>query len=156
MTPPQTKTEITRTPDGARLVIEGDITEEWEAPVFGASHPARISVDLGGVRRFNSSGVTRWLRLVDELDNGRVALELENVPDAFVAQWAMIAAMAPPGAVRSLRVTHFCEECETAESVTLSRDRDFPDGRLVAREGPICRYCGKSMPLDTLLEAIDL
>jgi len=128
---------------GRRLVIGGDFTEESDFGPAAAQARGEVEVDLGAVRRINSSGVREWVGFVRAA--GKAArLTLHRCPVSFVSQMNMISNFVGGARVHSVLVPGLCSGCGAARE-ELALVADLRAGR---RDLPPCGACGGAVELD--------
>jgi hypothetical protein len=131
-----------------RFAIQGMVTNGGElAPLLEKAAPAAsITMDLGGLRAFTSSGVQGWLRFLDALREKGCVVVFERCSPAVVKQTMAISDFLAGGQVRSLLAPWVCTRCdgEAEEEVVVG----------AAKEGTFsaarrCK-CGAEMEFDDL------
>ncbi len=138
----------TRSEDGWTLMsIGGAITEASDFAPLLERATDKVRVDLGGLRRINSSGVREWIRFVTALSEAReVVLERCAVP--FVQQLNMIANMAGAARVASIMLPYYCADCDDERTILSTIGDDGVD----IPEEPPCPDCHKPMEFDDIVE----
>lgn len=128
---------------GRRLVLAGDFTEESDFTPALEQARGEVEVDLGGVRKINSSGVREWVSFARAA--GKVArLTLHRCPVGFVSQMNMISNFTGGARVHSVFVPGICPKCGAIrEDLVLVSAL-----RAGVRDVPPCGTCGAAMELD--------
>ena len=108
--------EMKWTSDAAsrRFAIKGMVTSSGELAPMLAAAPAKVTItmDLGGLRAFTSSGVQGWLAFLHGLRAKGCNLLFERCSPAVVKQTMAIADFLAGGAVRSLMAPYVCPQCD--------------------------------------------
>jgi hypothetical protein len=128
-----------------RFVIQGMVTNHGElAPMLAAApERATITIDLGGLRAFTSSGVQGWLVFLHALRGKGCKLRFERCSPAVVKQTMAISDFLAGGAVASLLAPYVCPDCDAEAEEELHVGKGNP-----AASKP-CR-CGAEMEFDDL------
>ena len=141
-------------PPGVLTVrVAGDITHRADLPKLLTLEPTELRFDFSHLRRFDSRGVALWLRTVTALREAGFRATLHNVPPVFLNQVQSITGFTAGWPIVSLAMAYYCEVCESATYVSLSRDDDFPDGELRRRTVP-CSACGQDAFVDDSIAAV--
>jgi hypothetical protein len=130
-----------------RFAIQGMVTNGGElAPLVEKAAPrAAITMDLGGLRAFTSSGVQGWLRFLDALREKGCVVVFERCSPAVVKQTMAISDFLAGGQVGALLAPYVCPKCEgEAEEEVLVGAKE---GALAASRR--CK-CGAEMEFDDL------
>jgi hypothetical protein len=131
-----------------RFAIKGMVTSVGELQPMLAVAPSSvtITIDLGGLRAFTSSGVQGWLVFLKSLREKGCQLSFERCSPAVVKQTMAISDFLAGGAVRSLIAPYVCPDCdeEAEEELVVAPGRP----PLVA-ESRRCE-CGAEMEFDDL------
>lgn len=128
---------------GRRLVIAGDITEESDFAPAVEQARGEVEVDLGGVRRINSSGVREWVGFVRAAGKS-ARLTLHRCPVSFVSQMNMISNFTGGARVHSVFVPRLCGGCGAIRE-DLAPVSELRAGK---RDAPPCGKCQGAMELD--------
>lgn len=133
-----------------RFAIQGMVTNGGElAPIAEKAAPAApITLDLGRLRAFTSSGVQGWLRFLDELRAKGCVVSFERCSPAVVKQTMAIADFLGGGRVRSVIAPYVCSACdaEAEEEIAVGAANAGSIG------APRRCKCGGEMELDDLKE----
>jgi hypothetical protein len=133
-----------------RFAIKGMVTSAGELQPMLALAPASVTItlDLGGLRAFTSSGVQGWLLFLKSLRDKGCQLRFERCSPAVVKQTMAISDFLAGGAVRSLIAPYVCPDCdEEAEEelvVAAGKPPQVAESRRCA--------CGADMELDDLAQ----
>jgi hypothetical protein len=114
------------------------------APIAEKAAPAApITLDLGRLRAFTSSGVQGWLRFLDALREKGCVVAFERCSPAVVKQTMAISDFLAGGQVRSLLAPYVCIKCdgEAEEEVVVGKSALATSRR--------CK-CGAEMEFDDL------
>ncbi len=97
-----------------RFSIKGMVTSSGElAPMLAMVPPSvTVTMDLGGLRAFTSSGVQGWLLFLKGLRDKGCDLLFERCSPAVVKQTMAISDFLAGGAVRSLIAPYVCPDCD--------------------------------------------
>ena len=142
--------EMIWTADAAsrRFAIKGMVTSSRELAPMLAVAPERVTItmDLGGLRAFTSSGVQGWLAFLHALRAKGCSLRFERCSPAVVKQTMAISDFLAGGAVSSLLAPYVCPSCD-----------DEAEEELVVASGqppPVASWrrcaCGSDMEFDDL------
>ena len=133
-----------------RFAIKGMVTSGGElAPLLEQAPAASaITMDLGGLRAFTSSGVQGWLRFLHALRDKGCQLEFLRLSPAVVKQTMAISDFLAGGQVRSLLAPYVCLKCdgEAEEEVVVAGG--IPPVLQASRR---CK-CGATMEFDDLTQ----
>ena len=115
----------------------------------GERRARSVALDLGGIERINSIGVSRWLDFIGALSERVEVLDLERCSSCVVHQLGMIRGFNGTGRVRSVLAGYDClacgaRRCELVEASALA-DFDWEGARP-------CPACGEPLELDGLAE----
>lgn len=125
---------------GALVALVGDFDErsDFEA-VAREVGGSKISIDLGGVGRINSIGVSYWVRFVEAITRPRGrTVALCSVPGTFAAAAALVPAMRGGVSVESLQMAYRCDACNREEEALVRSAAEVSLGRR-------CANCGAAM-----------
>lgn len=96
---------------GARLL--GIIDEHSALPrLLDGRSPARLLLDLSGIRRINSMGVRDWVHWVEELRHSQISLVLFDVPPNLMEQVNLIRNFAGGALIHSVLAPYYCPQCD--------------------------------------------
>lgn len=100
------------------LALEGEINETADVSTIFDRH-GRVYVDLSGVTRINSVGLSNWLKAASKKPSDET-LFFEKCSIAVVRQLNMIPTFAETGNVVSMFVPYYCPRCrsETMELIS--------------------------------------
>nr|QEO74305.1 hypothetical protein [uncultured bacterium] len=147
---PRFSLRIEGTPAGHTVYVQGSVTELADfSPLRDLS--GAVTVDAGGVERFNSVGVQKWVAAIQALSARTTRLDFINATDVLLSQSTVIRGFLGRGIVRTILARHECPNCGHSLSVRFERSADFPDGEIKNRTAPRCEKCGEQMMLDDAL-----
>ena len=142
-----TKIQWTSRPTGPCVVIEGMITAADDLADLtrrSATGP-RLTLDVGGVRAFTSSGVQAWLDAMRALRAAGCQLVFERCSSAIVRQTMSIYDFLAGGQIRSVVAPYLCPACEAEAEEEIAVADPPPEVAPTRR----CT-CGTEMELDDL------
>jgi ABC-type transporter Mla MlaB component len=86
------------------------------------------SIDLGGIKKMNSKGVSRWLEFVAKAQATTSKLKLRRVPVCMIQYMSQIKGFLPANAiVESFFVPYFDPDQGVSENVLFKRGLHFDD-----------------------------
>lgn len=136
--------------DGVRrLVLRGVIDENAALDALAMQLGAHNVLDLEGVERLNSMGVSGWIRFTRAAASSSQAITLAKCSVAFVAQFASIADLTAGVTITSVMAPYSCEAC--GARATRCIDVGAPVEAQVAAPFA-CPRCQKPMAFDDLAE----
>jgi anti-anti-sigma regulatory factor len=126
-------------PNGLVLTLSGTITEETEltAPATGGQP---VVLDVEGVRRMNSMGVSAWIKFVAAL-TAQSPVVVRRMSPMLVTQASMITSFVGRATVESFLSPWVCPSCDH----TLEQLHGYQDP---LPESMPCPTCGTAMELD--------
>jgi predicted RNA-binding Zn-ribbon protein involved in translation (DUF1610 family)/ABC-type transporter Mla MlaB component len=139
-----------------RLVLRGVIDENAQLDAMGAALGKDNVLDLEGVERLNSMGVSGWIRFLRGAASSGNAVTLTKCSVAFVAQFASIADLTNGVHVASVMAPYACESCGARATRRIDLDgaasADDVDARVQQQVAApfACPKCGKPMEFDDL------
>ncbi len=132
-----------------RFALVGMVSNGNELTPMVAAVPASatITLDLGGLRSFTSSGVQAWLIFLHALRDKGCRLTFERLSPAVVKQTMAIYDFLAGGVVRSLLAPYVCPSCddEAEEELVVAKGGTQPTVASSRR----CK-CGADMEFDDL------
>jgi anti-anti-sigma regulatory factor len=139
--------EIRTEGDECRLVFRGQLDEHSDFRLLLPQVPKKVTLDLEGIERINSSGVRQWIDFVDELRLAGVDFVLDRCSLAVVAQLNMVVNFGGKAPVLSLFAPYHCESCDEERlrwlkvhsGIAMELSQTFP-----------CPVCSTPMELDDL------
>lgn len=133
----------------ARVVLEGEITQDADFSRMLAELPDELVFDLASVRRINSSGVHRWINFVQALKQSGKRFALEQCSVAVVRQLNLLPIFSGGAEVRSVQAPYFCTRCDEVQHRLITLD----DRAVEQINAPFpCPKCGELMEFDDLLD----
>ena len=101
-------------PTGRRVVIDGMITaaEDLTELASGSQVATPLTLDVGGIRAFTSSGIQAWLETLRRLRGAGCGLVFERLSPAVVRQTMSIYDFLAGGAIRSVLAPYLCPACD--------------------------------------------
>lgn len=142
---PELISQVELTPEGTRILLSGDITEDSDFSPLLKQARGQVTVDLAGVRSINSCGVRYWIQFVTALRTAGVPIALERCSVTFVRYLNMISNFGGGGEIRSIHAPYFCERCEQDHTRLMPVDPTLPE----AIRAPIpCPRCAEPMEFD--------
>jgi eukaryotic-like serine/threonine-protein kinase len=98
--------------DTTFVALAGDITEESDfSAILNATTP-KVVMDLGEIRRINSTGVREWIKFVTSLARSGKQFKLVRCAVAIVHQLNMISNFRGGGEVKSVLAPYYCADCD--------------------------------------------
>ncbi len=104
---------------GASVALTGDVDEGSDLEAVAREvGGARVTIDVGGIGRINSIGVSRWVRFVEGVTRPRGRkVTLVSLPTAFATAAALVPNMFKGTTVESLLIAYRCDDCSLEEEV---------------------------------------
>jgi hypothetical protein len=132
-----------------RASLAGDITEDSEfGPVMNGNADTLI-LDLGDIRRINSTGVREWIKFVTGVHKAGRKLVLERCSVAIVQQLNMISNFRGSGHVRSILAPYYCENCDAGHLHLVDLEQGTPELEMSLP----CPKCKQPMEFDEVWES---
>ena len=116
---------------GADIALTGDLDEgsDLEAVAREVSG-GKVVIDVGGVGRINSFGVSRWIRFLEGITRVRGRrVSLIGLPTAFAAAAALVPNMLKGTTIDSVLLVYRCDDCNREEEVAVRSAKEASAGR---------------------------
>jgi hypothetical protein len=138
------KVEVSPASSGhCRVKLSGDIDETADfSAIPSPGSVVMMDVELGGVRRINSTGTKAWIQHFGSYVRSKTELRYFNVPSSMVEQFNQISNFSCSGEVQTLALPFQCASCDH------SGDLIHPASEVFSRDWDIwrgpCPNCGKT------------
>jgi hypothetical protein len=130
--------------------LSGDITEDSDFSAVLNEKPVLLTLDLGGIKRINSTGVREWINFMNALKKDGARIVFERCSVAIVQQLNMIANFAGGAEIQSIFAPYICPSCDAEESKLIDlRATPKPDLNAAVQ----CANCKETMEFDDLPES---
>ncbi len=140
---------LRQTNEGQIIQLSGCLTERSDLSFLAGHAHGHLILDLGRIRRVNSSGVRLWLGTVRKLTEAGLTMEFRRCAPCIVRQLNMVSNFGGNATVRSVLAPYYCDACGHEKEVLVELKGDKPPP--VAEELP-CAKCGGKMEFDDLIE----
>lgn len=142
--------KIEKRPAGLWAELMGDITEDSEFSAVLNEKPVLLTLDLGGIKRINSTGVREWINFINALKKNGARVVFERCSVAIVQQMNMIANFAGGAEIHSIFAPYICPSCDSEEAKLIDfRTTPKPDLEAEVK----CANCKETMEFDDLPES---
>lgn len=142
--------KIEKRAGGLWAEFTGDITEDSEFSAVLNEKPVLLTLDLGGIKRINSTGVREWINFINALKKEGARIAFERCSVAIVQQLNMIANFAGGAEIRSVFAPYICPSCDNEESKLIDfKATPNPDFNAEVK----CGNCKEAMEFDDLPES---
>jgi anti-anti-sigma regulatory factor len=129
--------------------LEGTLSETSDLSALLKEIPPRVTIDLSGIRRVNSSGVLLWVAFMRDLERHGSQVVLERCSPSVVNQLNSIVGFRGSAQIRSVLAPYFCTSCEREEL----REIELGPGAAHQLAQPLrCPACGNPCELDDVPE----
>jgi hypothetical protein len=131
--------------NGPRAVVQGIIGGETDLAVLARPPDPRapLTIDVGGIRAFTSTGVHAWLELMRAFRDAGRSLVFVRCSRAVVRQHMWIEDFLVGGVVRSVLAPYLCASCDAEIEIEVPAVEPIV---FVAPTRPCA--CGAAMELD--------
>lgn len=111
-----------------KLTLEGNLNEMANFDDLPLSGIEDIHIDFGGLKFINSSGIHRWVKWTQNIENDHAAIRVGffKCPKIIIDQVNAVKGFLPKsGTIHSFMLPFYCEESDRHEMVLMQRDKDF-------------------------------
>jgi hypothetical protein len=132
---------------GTRIFIEGPIDERADLAAECPPLEEETILNLAGVTRMNSIGLTRWVKWITQQSTQR-RISVESVSYPCVMQANCVANFFGRAAIRSCMAPYFCTSCNASRlEVVTAEEVERTEGLPPEKE---CVECGAPLDFDEL------
>jgi anti-anti-sigma regulatory factor/DNA-directed RNA polymerase subunit RPC12/RpoP len=110
----------------------------------------KIRIDLTEVENINSSGVGRWLEMIDSFQKHRFDVEFIHCPINIVQQMNMVPQFRGHFHVRSAFTPYYCSNCDKEYIVEIAIPKGAQSKSVPIKESLSCQICGGVMFFDDI------
>ena len=143
--------EVVERRDGLLVMLRGDIIEKtgFEA-LLEQLNTLKIRFDMGGVRYLNSTGIRRWVELLERID-ADASYDFVRCSVAFTTQLGLVSRAIGRGAVVSFMAPYYCEMCDReSQQLLQTSSMKGGDGEIASPPAFDCPQCGGPLEFDEL------
>jgi len=131
------------------VAISGIIDENADFSQVLTKNVPVLFLDFKKVERINSTGVRKWVNLIENLKD--VELHYINCSFATAEQFSLVSDLITKKTfIESFEARYVCEKCNTTEVFTLVVGYDIIPGQYSYNDGPerMCAKCRSKLEFD--------
>ena len=123
--------------------LRGAITEDADFSTVLARSTGAVALDLHGVKRITSPGVSLWVDFLRALAASGCRAELVRCSPVMAHQFTMIPSTTAGARVVSLEAPYWCRACDAEAQLPV----ELVGAPTIAETAP-CPRCGSAMDFD--------
>ena len=129
--------------------LRGDVDENFTYKKIPVIEASKITLNLEGIRAFNSCGIREWVFFMREF-NQHANLFFESCSIIMMDQFNVVPQTLGPGKILSFYAPYYCPNCDEEVSHLLKVSEHVDD--LTNKQAPEIKHekCGTTMEFDAL------
>ena len=113
----------------------------------------KVRINLTEVENINSSGVGRWLEMINSFQKKKFDVEFIHCPINIVQQMNMVPQFRGHFPVRSAFTPYYCSNCDKEYIVEIAIPKGSQAKSISIKESLTCQICHSTMIFDDIADS---